>query len=696
MNTRRARRRLLQAAVAIVMTVLCAAAPSQLSAAGEEYSRKVADLSLHVDSRWAGGMHGGYYPVRIRVRNTGKERELLFRFSADNDSNLPDVLRRITIGQNATRQFTLSIPMVSGDTYGSYGELRVSQGGRTIKEFSNTISLPESGSNVINCPSLLVVSPTRIDCEPFFAAANSLSSQPTSPYGYGYGVNMSSDFQVIEPTMLPDSAIDYSALDILALSQETLTKLPDDTRTAMLGWVRMGGKLIVYETGAKTGELPKLPGLSEPGDWKPADVAARQPIKIINEEEINSGGHVLTVEEENQSDEEKAQELAKLKGEFLWKGEPKTFSMRELMLGHVIVFPGNPFPGSAHDWAWLFNSLKPDTWRWTTRFGISSRQPDESFMRFVIPGVGGVPKIAFILLITGFTIVIGPLNYFLLKRRRQLFLLVVTIPAIAFLTSCSLFAYAAISDGFGVKSRARSFTLLDQKNNTAISLGRIALYAGITPADGLKFSNDTALFPVWAYDRELPGGRLDLTGGQHFVSGWVRSRTPTQFVTISQRTERGRLEVSPDGDNTLNVANGFAWEIETVVVADEKGNLYQGTSLPAGASVRLKQSATTDVIAHLREIHKEHPFNLNPATVHGTPSPSPFSMMSGMELAAEVNYDTSTLEREIHRLLLPKKSAKSILPPRTFLAVLKGNPGIELGVENTEPHGDFHLLLGKY
>ena len=90
-------------------------------------------------------------------------------------------------------------------------------------------------------------------------------------------------------------------------------------------------------------------------------------------------------------------------------------------------------------------------------------------------GVKGVPTTAFLVLMTLFTIIIGPVNYIFLVRRKQQYLLLITIPVFALMTSLSLFGYSVVAHGFGVKSRLRSMTILDQQSRTAVTTSRIAL-----------------------------------------------------------------------------------------------------------------------------------------------------------------------------------------------------------------------------
>ena len=225
--------------------------------------------------------------------------------------------------------------------------------------------------------------------------------------------------------------------------------------------------------------------------------------------------------------------------------------------------------------------LPPQAKNWTVRNGISARHGSGEFLNFLIPSVRGVPVFAFLLLITIFTVVIGPLNYIFLWRRRRLYLLVLTIPLIAMGTSLALFGYSAVAHGFSTKSRARTLTYVDQQANTAVTLGRIALYAGLAPSDGLRFSSDTSVMPIWPEDHEFESARTDWTDQQNLRNGWLKSRTRTQFLTTGHRDERGRLDVTPGGDG-LKITNGFEWDFAALVVSDADGKPFSERAfLPA-------------------------------------------------------------------------------------------------------------------
>jgi len=681
-----------------------------------------------VDSRWAGGANGGYYPIRIRLTNLARPRQLEFVFSdtGGNGSKEPTVTRQVLIDQNATQQFTLPIPLVSA---GTYGQLRVFENGRELDSLSQHVALPDAQHGWADRPALLVISstPAAVDCTKFEQAVESLTTAGGSPrasWGGPYGgasAPRTNDFQVIPPQMLPETWIDYTTLDIVAIPLEAFEKkMSAEARGALLKWVATGGTLVIYEVGkpaAESADLARLIDLaSRPPafqTWQGADPALHKPIALVPEGGMPGMGAVMmppgvpsppgaVVTEIAPATVDEQGNVVNLANTAVWPVSSKAFSRLELQAGQVFAFPGNPFPGAAIDWGWWLNSAKMHNLKWTTRNGLSTRQQHPDFFTFLIPGVGAVPVLAFIVLITIFAIVIGPVNYVIVARRRQLYLLVLTIPAIAFLTSGALFGYAMIADGFGVQSRLRSFTILDQYSKTAVSFNRISLYAGIVPSAGLKFSPDTAVYPVWPDHNGLDSGNVDWTNTQHLARGWLRSRTPAQFETISVRAERARLDVKPVGAGEVEVANGLEWDIALVVIKDEAGRLYAARKLPAGATMKAA-TATPGDLQGLSTALSDDSLVAPPGA--GSPDFSPFdrssrrAMMMGYygQQETPASFAGSLLETNLKLLNRPaQEPVAGGMRLRSYLAVLSQNPGIELGVERTRPAAGLQVVVGYY
>jgi hypothetical protein len=677
------------------ISVMSLSSTVPLWAAGQEFSFRGHDLIVAVDTRWAGSAQGGYYPIRIRVVNRGPSRNLTFRLmSAEN--TLPAVARTIGAQQNATAQFTLSVPMVGR---GNYGTLRVFQDGRPLSSLERAIHLPEVVDANLERPALLVISPRNVDCSEFEQAANAIVTARGASHRYGY--TRTEDHQVVPPTLLPDSWIDYSGLDIVAIPLEVLGSIPSESRAAILKWVQCGGTLLVYNTEdptAQSPELSRLLGLGQHSfvsqEWQPANPTQRRMISLTETDGLVHGGGVGLVPGMGGPDE--AEQPAGLRG-FVWEGRPDTFVRRQLMLGQVYAFHGDPFPGSVHDWAWFLASVTPERFQWTTRQGLSSRQVHGEFLHFLIPGIRGVPIFSFLVLITVFTLIIGPLNYFVLWRKKHLHLLVLTIPLFAFVTSLSLFGYSAVSHGFDVKSRIRSLTVLDQRSRNAVQISRVALYAGFAPSRGLRFSPETAVYNIWADGQQFNTGRVDWTETQALESGWLRSRTRTQLVTVTNRAERGRLEVGPPTGDTLEVSNGLEWNIESLAVLTDAGDWYFGADIPAGASAHLTKGEREERLA-VASILDLHPLELPDEITEGaTGGLFRNDWAHGRRYhpgsVSAIPFSDSLMEREIQRI---RERSDDRMRNRSYYAVLKQNPHLDVGIEHTVEHAGLHVLMGYY
>lgn len=701
--------------IGAIVLLLSSVIQAELFAAGSEWSRRAHDLVLTVDTRWAGGANGGYYPIRIRMVNMARPCVLDFVFTGTGGNGSPTVARQVQIDQNATQQLTLPIPLVAQN---GYGQLNIYENGRKLDQLSQHVALPDAQQDWLDRPSLLVISPTpaTVDCSKFEDAVQSLASQgASSGVGYwpGAPTPRSNDFQAISKELLPESWIDYTALDIVALPLATLEKIPAEARGALLKWTAAGGTLIVFEVGEaaeKSSDLARLLELSnrppQSQTWRPADTALRRPIAIAVDPSgvtIVPGSGVMMASKPRNPGDAAPENVVNLANTAVWPLAPETFSKLDFLAGRVYAFPANPFPGAPIDWGWWLNSANLSTVKWTSRHGLSSRRRHPEFFTFLIPGVGAVPVLEFVLLISLFTVAIGPVNYFLLWKRRQLYLLVVTIPAIAFLTSGALFGYAMLADGFGVQSRLRSFTLLDQYSKTAVSFNRISLYAGITPSAGLKFSPETAVLPIWPDDGAFETGSVDWTNTQHLANGWLRSRTPAQFETVSVRAERGRLDVRPAGEGAMDVSNGLEWEIDQLVVKDEKGRLFAGRKLPAGASTTLSTARADDLKALAAALAAD-PLVAPAGAASNEPNPfdrrSRHAWMGYSAYGVEQHpaaFNSSLLETHLNLLTKPaQEPAAGGLVPRTYLATFSRNPGIELGVARTRPSAGLYVLMGYY
>ncbi len=684
-------------------------AAAELRAAGAESTRQASDLRIAVTTRWAGTAAGGYYPIRVRLTNTARARrlQLLFRgFRMGGGSNMLTVERQLVVDQNAAVQVTLPVPMVQSEISGIF---EVREEGRVLEPFTQTLTLADRFQPGLERPGLLIISPDAVDFGRFDEAVNSLlttgaAGTPGPTFGRGFSTSVGTNCEVAAPALLPDSWIDFTGLDIAALSLTTFDQLPPAVRTALLNWVESGGTLLVYDVGgpaAGSGDLNRLLGTNGRAaispDWLPAEPGRHHPIvpvvggfpgvpmPVVPAPGRPPGAGVPPVAPPPAA------------AASVWLVQPETFSHRDLMLGRVYAFPANPFPGTAVDWAWWLDDLSQARWQWTKRHGFSSRCRHQEFANFLIPGVGAVPVLAFLTLITIFSVTIGPLNLFVLWRRKQMYLLVATIPLISLLTTAALFGYGIASDGFGVRSRVRSLTLLDQRSKSAVSWNRVTHYAGLAPSAGLTFAPETAVFPIWPDNTGLESGVVDWTNTQHLKNGWLRSRTLTQFVTAAHRVERGRIEIGPVADGRLPVANGLAVSVGRLVVKNDAGQLFVGRNIAAGANAQL-QAAREDDLRELAAVYDQFPLmppeHWVAADTNDGRAFHPY--MPVHPPVADLQFQTGFQESILKRLKSPGREPPAGLPHRSWLAVFDAAPNADVGLKTFTVSPDLHVWIGRY
>ena len=316
----------------------------------------------------------------------------------------------------------------------------------------------------------------------------------------------------------------------------------------LAAWTAAGGNLWVYGVGEQWEHLPELEKildlLSDRGPTGPAPpgwtapekgLYGRTPEAAETSEDDDEGNPVIYRNGRRVAARPAKRSPAGPKTPLPTPPQRPSFVFRPMQAGLVVALASEqPFPGTAADWRWVLDSMGDSRWHWYERHGLSLKRENPDYWNFLIPGVGVAPVTQFCVLITVFVIGIGPVNYWLLRRRRQLHLLLLTIPASAAAVTLLLFAYALMADGLDVRVRARSVTHLDQRSGRAVCWTRLSYFAGLTPRGGLRFPADTLVLPLeqmpGRISREQPLFREVLWDeDQRFSSGWIASRTPAQF-----------------------------------------------------------------------------------------------------------------------------------------------------------------------
>lgn len=602
-------------------------------------------------------------------------------------------------------------------------------------------------------PHVLVVSPSPPD---FSQLATALrdgvdEGQMRSAWGQSGTISGTWTFAWQPRSQLPRRWIDYSSADLVCIGLDDLTALraeDGDAFRALLDWTAAGGNLVVSGVGAQQQRLHVLESLlgtkrqedsqrqGRPA-WRPPDPKLwkeRLPSERLFSDPRSQDAPVIapfnSVEDlsaegalDTGAPEGKTPPVITEPGGAAGPGprpkriarQPNTedglFWLRPYYWGMVVALgPEAAWPGTEVRWRWMLNALGPEHWLWDRRHGVSVIDANPEFWNFLIPGVGLAPVTAFEVLITLFVLAVGPVNYLLLRRAKRLHLMVITVPASAVVATGLLLAFGLASDGLSTRVRARSVTWLDQRQGRALCWARLSYYAGMAPRGGLRFPADTMVIPYLREPRIASDAspRRQLfewdPQGQCLRSGWIASRTPTQFVTLRTRPTTLGLEVVSAG-RSWEVRNRLGTRIHRLVLRDSQGDYFVAADIAPGGSGALVPGKGTVGLAEFLPPSLSAPMFTYPSwsTRRRMAYRSFGSVGSFTDPAWQAESQSRTFRAE-RRLARPVTGSSARAPdsdapglePGSYVALVERSPEVELGTPAAREVAGFHLVLGRY
>ena len=201
---------------------------------------------------------------------------------------------------------------------------------------------------------------------------------------------------------------------------------------------------------------------------------------------------------------------------------------------------------------------------------------------FLLPQ-GVAPVGRFMLIILAFTLAIGPGSVWVAKKKGPPMLLL-TIPATAAVACLLIVGWSVLVDGFAVHTSMRGYTLLDRRNDRAITLGLEAFYANLAPGR-VALDGDTALLAPTFPSHAVQVASTDWTNGQMLEADFLPSRTYREWGTASVRPMRARVVVRNDG-NAVVVENALGSDLRELWLRQE-GQTYVLRNVRDGARTPL-------------------------------------------------------------------------------------------------------------
>ncbi len=195
-----------------------------------------------------------------------------------------------------------------------------------------------------------------------------------------------------------------------------------------------------------------------------------------------------------------------------------------------------------------------------------------------VPDLGQAPVLVFLAVILCFAVLIGPVNFLLLRKWRRPMLVLVTVPALGIGTTLLMLGYGLVHDGFGVRGTIRSWTLLDQVRHEAVVVSTRTLFAGLSPAS-LEIGPDSLLVAPMALDdlRQRHEHHWNFDADRSVCDGAVLpSRTLTVLTTVRQGVVRDRLRVREAGDQLEILSDGGLAPVGEMLLRDLDGKYWIG------------------------------------------------------------------------------------------------------------------------
>lgn len=201
----------------------------------------------------------------------------------------------------------------------------------------------------------------------------------------------------------------------------------------------------------------------------------------------------------------------------------------------------------------------------------------------------------FLLIITLFTLAIGPGSVWVARRRGPAALLV-TIPGTALLTCAMIITYSVIADGFTVHTSSYGYTLLDSQQHRFITQGVTAYYANLAPSKA-TFGPSTMLVAPSEDRREKYVADLAWKDGLTLGGDFVPSRTYREWGFVSVEPTRARVVVKKKGDAWV-VQNALGVRVEKVLV-NVDGRFFTGGPIRDGGEETLLAGNTLTYTGNL-------------------------------------------------------------------------------------------------
>jgi len=359
---------------------------------------------------------------------------------------------------------------------------------------------------------------------------------------------------------LPERAESLRSIDLLVINDTDTSKLTPEQADALTGWVQQGGRLVV---GGGAGAMQTAAGLPE--DLLPLAVQGTaeagpevlEPLaQFAKGDPIQHAGPFIVAHG------------AEPNGAILAESASLPLVIEQSVGSGVVDFiafdlaglPFNGWPGTQAFWENLIglSGSYPDY----LPFDMSERQMRASNLYYPLSNIPSLdlPSIRGLsILLIIYILIVGPLNYFILRWRRKLHLAWVTIPVITL-----LFAGASFGIGYAMRGNDLILNKIALVETKPDGDARVTSYMGLfsprMQSYEVTIQGESLISPMNGYDSNPWGATGANTGGQMvFVQG---QPSRVQGLTVNQWAMQSFMS-----EGTWRDFGGFSGDLR---IEDEK------------------------------------------------------------------------------------------------------------------------------
>lgn len=571
----------------LALLVACFAMAGLPAWSVQEEGAHVEGVNFVLRTPWPRSVNKGYQPLSVEMENTNKRDVSISITASGGYGDSIRMTRSVGLRAGETRKIELLLPSFVASASDFRVALEIGGSRERLYGFGSTGETGNSVHSIALFTNSVKANGRDVKWSTSLSPAASTTAGSTSPYfnptipwrnlgiynHLQWSANAKVNIAEIGYDWMSTNWQAYSSLDMAVV--ETESGMPSQAELdALLAWVRMGG--VVMFSGRNVNQ--SMAAIEDVRGWLEdrflVQTSARGPLGVRT---YQCGfGRVLVHSGEDLLDGEEAQEaiLGNLRSKIRTGLTP---SPRGSRISGAGVVPN-------------------------------------------IPGVGILPYRTFVTLMVIFAVVVGPINFWYMRRRNTPIKLLFTIPLLAAGSSVAILSYGFFWQGVSIRTDSHSVSLLDQRTGLVSTADSRALFAGLAPGRGLVPGQGTAIFPLGVDLVNRPDATysIEQDGATSFGTGFLPSRVQVRQAVLTARTSHLRLEFDESAGG-LVVRNALDVPVEGLVVHSSDGAWYSlvDRTIEVGGEARLTPidgSPTSDRQMWLKRKPEEfwtfHPLDL--------------------------------------------------------------------------------------